>query len=267
MKVLLTADIHYNRFWFEWLIAQAPALDLIAIAGDLVMGFSAEVLTDQKCAIEHWLGQITAAGCAVAVSSGNHEVHSKISPRVVEKKLTVGRILGFLSPSPSLAACHPLFLEDERTGIIESASGNLIVSTIPYKKFGDPTETSAASPMWDEARTLKRQTGFPWLVLHHDPPAGGPVGGMAGDFPLRQTIKEFQPDYVLSGHLHGQPFFEGGGFHERISVSHSFNAGQTPPTKSRVPNYIILNTDKRLATWFYFDLAAGLFKQESRFLA
>ena len=120
--------------------------------------------------------------------------------------------------------------------------------------------------MWGEARTLKRQTGFPWLVLHHDPPGGGPVGGMAGDFSLRRTIEKFQPDFVLSGHLHGQPFFEGGGFHERIGTAHCFNAGQTPPTKSRVPNHIILDTDTRLATWFYFDLAAGLFKREIRFL-
>ena len=268
MKILLTSDLHGNRFWYEWLIAKVPKIDMIAIAGDLVEGFASGVLTDQKRAVEHWLGQIVGSGCAVAVSSGNHEMFSKISPRVAgEKKLTAGRIFDALRASPSLAACHPLFIEDGRTGIVESASGKLIVSPIPYKIFRDPEETSNCSPMWDEARRLKRQTGFPWLVLHHDPPGGGPVGGMAGDFELRRAIENFQPDFVLSGHLHGQPFFEGGGFHERIAGSHCFNAGQTPPTKSRVPNYIIMDTDQRLATWFFFDLAAGLFKQESLLLA
>ena len=267
MKILLTSDLHGNRFWYEWLIAKAPEVDLIAIAGDLVEGFAADVFADQKWAVEHWLGKIIDAGCAVAVSSGNHEMFSKISPRVVgEKKLTAGRILDALRPSPTRPACHPLFLEDGRTGIVESLSGNLIVSTIPYKKFGDPAETSACSPMWDEAQALKRQTDFPWLVLHHDPPGGGPVGGMAGDFELRRTIEKFQPDFVLSGHLHGQPFFRGGGFHERIAGSHCFNAGQTPPTKSRVPNYIILNTSQLHATWFFFDVAAGIFKRESLLL-
>ncbi len=267
MKILLTADIHCNRFWYEWLIAQAPGFDLIAIAGDLVEGFAPVVLNDQKRDIENWLGQIVGNGCAVAASSGNHEMFSKISPRVVvEKKLSLSRALDALRPSPLLPACHPRFFEDGRTGIIKSASGSLIVSTIPYTKYGEPTAISARSPMWEDGRTLRSQTGFPWLVLHHDPPGGGPVGGMAGDFVLRQTIEEFLPDFVLSGHLHGQPFFEGGGFHERIGVSHCFNAGQTPPTKSRVPNYIVLDTDKRLATWFFFHLATGLFKHESRFL-
>jgi predicted MPP superfamily phosphohydrolase len=122
MKILLTADIHCNRFWYEWLITKAPELDLIAIAGDLVEGFAVGVLTDQRRSVEYWLGQIVASGCAVAVSSGNHEMFSKISPRVL-KNLTVGRILESLMPSPSPASCHPLFLEDGRTGIIESASG------------------------------------------------------------------------------------------------------------------------------------------------
>jgi len=199
MKILLTSDLHGNRFWYEWLIAKVPKIDMIAIAGDLVEGFASGVLTDQKRAVEHWLGQIVGSGCAVAVSSGNHEMFSKISPRVAgEKKLTAGRIFDALRASPSLTACHPLFIEDGRTGIVESASGKLIVSPIPYKIFRDPEETSNCSPMWDEARRLKRQTGFPWLVLHHDPPGGGPVGGMAGDFELRRAIENFQPDFSCS---------------------------------------------------------------------
>jgi predicted phosphodiesterase len=265
LRVLLTADLHTNRFWYEWLISQASEFDLISIAGDLLEGFSAGIYPGQKQDIECWLGRFVQSGCAVAICSGNHEMHLKTSLRVVvDDGISVKKILRSLLPNPPLADCHPLFLKDGATGIIESVHGKLVVSTIPYQKFGDPESLSAKSPLWEEGRSLKNQTGCPWLVLHHDPPGGGPVGGMAGDFVLRHTIEEFQPDFLISGHLHGQPFFEGGGFHERIGASHCFNAGQTPPEKSRIPNYISLDTSRRLATWFYFDISAGLFREEKR---
>jgi len=266
MKILLTADINSNRFWYEWLVGKSPGFDLIAIAGDLVQAFEAGFVNGQKRDIEGWLSQIVRSGCAVAVSSGNHEIISNTSLRVCsEQGFSLAKAFHSLLPSARRADRHPLFIEDGTTGLIESASGSLIVSAIPYNKFAEHMKICARSPMWEEGLSLKRKTGFPWLLLHHDPPAGGPVGGNAGDFELRRTIEKFQPDFVLSGHLHGQPFFEGGGFHERIGNSHCFNAGQTPPAKSRVPNHIVLETDKRLATWFYFDLAAGLFKQERLF--
>ena len=268
MKILLTADIHYDRVWYEWLVAQSPEYDLVAIAGDLVQGFDAAVAKVQQRDIEGWLARIAGNGCAVAVSSGNHEMFSKTSLRVGSGDgFSLANALRSLLPAAPTADRHPLFLEDGTTGVIESGSGGLIVSTIPYKKFGEPLTLSARSPMWEEGRALRNQTGFAWLVLHHDPPGGGPVGGMAGDFELRRTVERFQPDFVLSGHLHGQPFFPGGGFHQQIGASHCFNAGQTPPTKSQVPNHIVLDTDTRLAVWNYLHLATGVFKKESRLVA
>ena len=263
MKILLTADTHYNRFWYEWLIEQSPGFDLIAIAGDLVQAFDAGLVADQKRDIERWLAQIVRNGCALAVSSGNHEMFSKTSLHVgSDQGFSLSNAFNSLLPSASRNDRHPLFLEDGTTGLIESATGSLIVSSIPYKKFGDLMEISARSPMWEEGRALKSQTGFPWLVLHHDPPAGGPVGGMAGDFELRMSIEKFQPDYMLSGHLHGQPFFEGGGFYEKIGRSVCFNSGQTLPSRSQIPNDIVLDTETRTATWHYFDIKRGVLMEE-----
>jgi len=248
MKILLTADLHGNRYWYEWLAGMAPHVDLIAIAGDLLHGIDAGAVPDQIPDVERWLGKIFGEGCAVAVCSGNHEMFLKRCPAVGDS---------------------PLFIPDGKNAVVVPAGGgeSVVISTIPYGKFGACSSLSVNSPLWEDGKKLSAALGSQWLVLHHEPPGGGKVGGMAGNFDLTDRLLQAGPDYVLSGHLHGQPFFEGGGFHEKIGRSHCFNAGQTPPTKSRVPNYIILDTGKRLATWLYFDIAAGLFKEESKRLS
>ena len=266
MKILTTADLHSNRYWYEWLVSKAMEFDLIAIAGDLLEGFDTEGLNNQTRDVEGWLAQIVQSGCAAAVSSGNHELYLGTCPRVTQDLATGIKASSRLATPPQVCF-HPLFLEDGSTATIESASGSLIISTIPYKKFGDPQKLSVNSPLWTAGKSLKMKWQCPWLVLHHDPPGGGAVGGMAGDFELRQRIQEFQPDFVISGHLHGQPFFEGGGFHECIGISHCFNAGQIPPTKSRIPNYIAIDSTTRLAKLFYFDVVSRLFREEHQILS
>jgi Icc-related predicted phosphoesterase len=40
MKILLTADLHCNLAWLDWLETKAPGFDLVCIAGDLLEIFS-----------------------------------------------------------------------------------------------------------------------------------------------------------------------------------------------------------------------------------
>lgn len=265
MKFLLTADLHGNLFWYEWLISQAPEYDVMAVAGDLVHGIDAVAIPNQIPDVEHWLGKILETDCAVAVCSGNHEMFLRECPFVPaeEKDPLLPRPL-FRRPSRERRA-HTLFLADGNIGSFSSPDGEMvIISTVAYQRYGEPCTLSVNSPLWEEGRELKKATGALWFVLHHEPPGGGKVGGMAGSFDLTNKIWETQPDYVLSGHLHGQPFFEGGGFCDKIGNSCCFNPGQPPPSLSQIPNYIALDTKTRSATWHYFDIKSGVFVEERR---
>ncbi len=72
MKLLLTADLHYRLHWFRWLIEQAPELDLICMAGDLLDMFRSESRVEQAREIRTLVKEL-ADVVPVAVCSGNHD--------------------------------------------------------------------------------------------------------------------------------------------------------------------------------------------------
>jgi len=59
--------------------------------------------------------------------------------------------------------------------------------------------------------------------------------------------RECQPDFVLSGHIHEQPY--DGNFAGRIDRTWCFNPGR-PALDRAIPNHILLDTAKRTATWY-----------------
>lgn len=60
-------------------------------------------------------------------------------------------------------------------------------------------------------------------------------------------IEQYQPDLVLTGHIHQSPFKNGGFWVDRIGNTWVFNAGrQSGPT----PCHIIINTAVEEALWF-----------------
>src|SRR4029079_15325288 len=68
-----------------------------------------------------------------------------------------------------------------------------------------------------------------WVVAHHAPPAGSPTswGGPRnlGDVELARWLEQFQPDIVVSGHVHQSPFVRAGSWFDRIGRSWVFNPG------------------------------------------
>jgi Icc-related predicted phosphoesterase len=66
--------------------------------------------------------------------------------------------------------------------------------------------------------------------VHHAPPAQSPTswGGNRyfGDVELREWIERYQPNIVLSGHVHQSPFVKEGSWVDRIGETWVFNAGQ-----------------------------------------
>ena len=253
MKILLTTDLHSCSFWYEWLLDQAGSVDLIAIAGDLVEGFAPGLHTEEIRIVERCLGMVMAAGCPVAVCSGNHELFLRKTIRVPEKPPTTLSRLGELLhiPIPD-APNHPLFIPDGCTRLVAAKEESLIVTTIPYRiEVGIGTDIPGFH-LWEEGRRLREETGCRWLVLHHEPPNNTSVGGKRGHFSVVRTIERFQPDFVISGHLHDQPFLEGGAFCDRIGNTFCFNPGQVHPRSSRIPNHILLDTTSGEGKWFHF---------------
>lgn len=78
MKFFLTADLHDNRTWLEWIVDQAPDYDLVCIAGDLLDMFAADEGGQIDYLRRDWLPKMIATGVPLAVGSGNHD-HSMIA--------------------------------------------------------------------------------------------------------------------------------------------------------------------------------------------
>ena len=72
MKLLLTADLHFRIQRFRWLIDQAPGLDLVCIAGDLLDMFKSETGLEQAREVRTLIREL-ADIVPVAVCSGNHD--------------------------------------------------------------------------------------------------------------------------------------------------------------------------------------------------
>ena len=69
-----------------------------------------------------------------------------------------------------------------------------------------------------------------WVWIHHAPPEGSRTcwtgRKFAGDEFLRGWIDRFQPDMVLSGHIHNSPFYADGSWIDRIGKTWVFNPGR-----------------------------------------
>ncbi len=97
----------------------------------------------------------------------------------------------------------------------------------------------------DAARPKKR-----WIWIHHAPPDRSPVSWtgkkFAGDEFLTGWIHQYQPDLVLSGHIHNAPFYPDGSWIDRLGRTWVFNPGRQPGPS---PTHLLLDLDQMTATW------------------
>ena len=249
MKLLLLSDLHGRSDWYAW--ASKQPCDAIVIAGDLLDGFAGGGLVPQMLALSTW-----CAACPVplVLSSGNHDGNEAGDGSWLGDGLPEGldaeaseKVSRFLMAGRWMDALErPGLVPDHRSSILETNSESFVFTTIPF----DPTAAANWDPLWKEGSRLRREHRLPWLVLHHEPPADTAVGGMMGDVSLGYRIQEYRPDFVLSGHLHDQPYR--GAFADRIGPTWCFNPG-TPPLarlrSAKQPNSILLDLENRTATW------------------
>lgn len=231
MKVLFVADLHYTLKQFDWLVGVASEYEAIIIGGDLLDLSSALDLGVQILVVEKYLDRIRQK-TRLLVSSGNHDGDSRNAAD-----------------------------ESVAQWVRDSKSAGLFVD-------GDGWEIAGVRmticPWWDgpvsraelEAQ-LEREGQLPrerWVWIHHAPPSNSPVcwtgRKSVGDEFLRGWIERYQPDLVLSGHIHNAPFVKNGSWIDRIGKTWVFNPGkQIGPC----PTYIEFDLAAMTAEWMSLE--------------
>jgi Icc-related predicted phosphoesterase len=228
MKCLLVSDLPYALKQFDWICGSADTFDLVILAGDHLDISSMVDVDVQIVVIRKYLRRMVAK-TRVLVSSGNHDLngHNALGERAANWLSQIGE-LGIPVDGDSL-----------------EIDGTLL-TVCPWWDGPRSRDVVGAQLARDAARQPER-----WVWIYHAPPDQSPVSWSGqrhyGDADLLQWIHTYQPEAVLTGHIHQSPFRSGGSWVDRIGTTWVFNAGrQIGP----VPAHIVLDTGARTATWF-----------------
>jgi Icc-related predicted phosphoesterase len=252
MKILLLSDLHGRTDWFHF--AETFPADLTAISGDLLDGFSDEGLLPQSVRLARWAKRFPAP---LALCSGNHDANTPnraIDPASLAHLDTQSRdeALALLTTEYWMDALEsPSTVTDHSSRLLQTAAGPIIITTLPFDE-GEAEHPRTMAALWREGQKLRRETSAPWLVLHHEPPApfSGDHTGSFGSTDFSGRLREHQPDFALSGHLHLAPYHTS--FATRLGKTWCFNPGHPPPiaaSRAPKPNHILLDLAKSQATW------------------
>lgn len=231
MKLLLVSDLHYRLRQYDWLKAVASdatlGIDVVVIAGDLLDIRSAVPIDAQAIAVTVQLRSL-GVHTTVVSSSGNHDLDARDDSG--EK---TARWL-------SRTGTESVHVDGESLCI-----GDVLFTVCPWwdgPRGREHLDTRFAA----DARKPKRH----WVWVYHSPPSGSPLSWDGrrdyGDDALASWIAEYQPDVILTGHIHQAPFVDGGAWSDRIGSTWLFNAGQQP---GPVPTYVMVDLDHSFAVW------------------
>jgi Icc-related predicted phosphoesterase len=231
MKMLFVADLHYALKQFDWLVANAANFDPIIIGGDLLDLGSSLDFDVQIVVVEKYLGRIRQK-TRLLVSSGNHDGDSRsAADESVARWIQESRTEGLFVDGDSLQL------------------PGAFVTICPWWD-GPASRADLEKQLAEQAQKVHGR----WIWIHHSPPAGSPVcwtgKKFGGDESLLEWIKRFQPDMVLSGHIHNSPFYAEGAWVDRIGKTWVFNPGkQIGPS----PTHIALDLDAMTAEWISIE--------------
>ncbi len=225
------ADLHYSLKQFDWLVAHAADFDCVIIGGDLLDLASALDFEIQIVVVEKYLERIRQQ-TRLLVSSGNHDGDARSAADE-----SVARWLQ----------------EVRRDGLVVDGDSVLL-----------PEGLITVCPWWDgpdsreklelQLATQSQAVQGRWIWIHHAPPAGSPVcwtgKKFGGDDFLRAWIQRFQPDMVLSGHIHNSPFYPDGAWVDQIGKTWVFNPGKQT---GACPTCIIIDLAAMTAEWISIE--------------
>ncbi|MGI9365611.1 MAG: metallophosphoesterase family protein [Rhizobiaceae bacterium] len=227
MKCLHVADVHYDLLKLDWIVDVAEDVDLIVMAGDHLEISNMVGREAQAVVIKKYFQRIKKK-TKLIVSSGNHDLDAKDEfGEQVCKWITTASLLGIPSDGDSVEIEGSLF------------------SVCPWWD-GKNAQYDVEEQL---ARDATHEAGH-WVWVHHAPPDESPTswGGKIsyGDECLGKWIKKYQPDLVLSGHIHQSPYINDGSWVDRIGKTWVFNGGHQP---GRVPSHVLIDTEDKRAYW------------------
>ena len=228
MRLLLVSDLHYSLPLFDWVAEVAGDFDVVVMAGDHLDLASLVDGRAQAAVVKKYFNRIEAK-TRLLICSGNHDLDSKnAAGEKIAKWLLGARNKGVLSDGESLAI------------------GDTLFTMCPWWD-GPVSQTEVGAQLADAAKERRKR----WIWIYHAPPADSPVawGGQRyyGDDALRKWIKKYQPDIVMSGHVHEAPYVENGSWVDRIDATWIFNTGHY---LGAPPAHIVMNTEVGEAVWF-----------------
>lgn len=228
LRCLLVADLHYSLPKFDWLLRSAADYDVVALAGDALDLASIVDYRAQTLVVRKYLERI-ADLTRLIVCSGNHDLDSRGASG--EKAARWIADLGCLN-----------ILRDGDSLIV----GDTLFTVCPWWD-GEAGRAALEAQLDADAR---RRSGLRWIWIHHAPPLNSPTSWAGsrsmGDADLEKWIAGYNPDIVLTGHIHQSPFLPDGCWADRIGATWVFNAGhQYGP----LPAYVALDTAIGDAVW------------------
>jgi Icc-related predicted phosphoesterase len=227
VRILLLSDLHYTLRQLDWAVRAAPSFDLVVLAGDHLDLSSPVSLDAQSIVMLRYLSLMQARVLVVA-ASGNHD------------------LTGPDRHGEQAALWLP---EGRRAGVAVDGDsvliGDTLITVCPWWD-GPIGRAALAQRLADDA--LRRPAR--WIWVYHWPPLGSATcwngRRQYGDADVAAWIAQYQPDLVLSGHVHEPPFKPAGAWADRIGKTWVFNAGrQIGP----VPAHIVIDLGADKATW------------------
>ena len=235
MRILVATDLHYRLAHYDWLVRAAAEVDAVAITGDLADISSPVPLDVQIVVLDRYLDLLGQVGC-VLVASGNHD----------------------LDGPGSHGEQGAIWLRRDRGADIHTDGSSVDVGDVRFTMcpwWDGPVTQSAVADQLAAAAVDRPQQ---WIWLYHAPPAGTVLcRDGRREFPDHQLaawIAEYQPEVVLTGHIHQAPWIDGGSWHDRIGRTFVFNPGRQV---GKVPPHLTVDTTAGTVDWF------GVFSSES----
>ena len=227
MKILFVADLHYALKQFDWLMTKAADFDLAVIGGDLLDLGSALDLDVQILVVEKYLSRLSQR-TQLLVSSGNHDCDTRSAANESVCKWLRDFKAG------------QLFVDGDS---VEAAGA--LVTICPWWD-GPVSRAEVENLLAQDAARVKAK----WIWIHHAPPDRSPVSWtgkkFGGDEFLVEWIQRFEPDLVLSGHIHNAPFVADGSWIDRVGKTWVFNPGrQIGP----YPTCLIFDLERMSVEW------------------
>ena len=227
MRLLFVADLHYSLKQFDWLLAHAREYDVAVIGGDLLY-LASDLDADVQIAIVEKYIRLLQQQALVVVSSGNHDGDSRnaADESIAEWVQTI--------------RAERLHVDGDSFDL-----GDTRITVCPWWD-GQLSRGELQTQLEQEAQKVRGR----WLWIHHAPPEGARTSWtgrkFVGDEFLRGWIDRFQPEMVLSGHIHNSPFYEAGSWIDRIGKKWVFNPGRQIGPQ---PTTITLDLSAMTAEW------------------